>query len=320
MVVAVVHGVPTWAGDDTSTAAGVAASGPQSRGWSARLPAQDKIDYRGAVNFDAAGSGAGAMMYPVPGIAGLLVAIATHAVIVNSVRSNEKSKIQLEADKVLTPYQAALSSYDQRTLFQRALEKTRSGLARSAIEVKAPSGGRWIVESAPVFFMTQDQQALVLENTIAVFAPDSAPLPVYQNLVRVVSSAEPADDIPTRWNADDGRRLKEASAELLARSLDIAIDAAVAPAAEASVPQHTFRYLEGGHERMERAQLVSAGCGQMVLRTLRGWLMSVPIKSADAKASAASCAGPDAAAPATAAAPPAPAPGASGALGLAVAR
>jgi hypothetical protein len=40
------------------------------------------------------------------------------------------------------------------------------------------------------------------------------------------------------------------------------------------------RYNEGGTERMERAQVVSEQCGQLVLRTLRGNLISVPVKSA----------------------------------------
>jgi hypothetical protein len=46
----------------------------------------------------------------------------------------------------------------------------------------------------------------------------------------------------------------------------------------AESPHRTFRYPEGGVEKMERAQLVEAHCGRALLRTLRGWLMSVPVK------------------------------------------
>lgn len=311
-----------YAGDDSSKSAAIAAPAKIARdsGWAARLPAQDKIDYRGAVNFDAAGSGPGTMLYPAPGLAGFLVAVATHAVIINSVRGNEKSKIQLEADKVLLPYQAALSAYDHRTLFQSALEKTATSLAKAEVlEARAAAGGTWVVESAPVFLMTQDQRALILENTVAVFAPGPAAPPVYQNLVRVVSVAEPEDDIASRWNADQGLRLKERSAELLARSFEIAIDAAGAPAPGAAATQRTFRYPEGGRERMERAQLVSAGCDRVVIRTLRGWLMSVPVRSEDA-AAAAPCAGSLVTTAVAGAAGAAPPPAAASAAGLTAAR
>ena len=290
-------------------------------GWAARLPAQDKIDYRGAVNFDAAGSGSGTMLYPAPGLAGFLVAVATHAVIVNSVRGNEKSKIQLEADKVLMPYQATLAGYDQRTLFQRALEKTTVGFSKGVLEAKALAGEAWVIESAPIFLMTQDQRALILENTVAVFAPGAVAPPAYQNVVRVVSVAEPGEDVAASWNADQGLRLKERSAELLARSFEIAIVAAGAPApdAAAAAAQRTFRYPEGSRERMERAQLVSTTCDRVVIRTLRGWLMSVPVRPDDVSAQP-PCASTIATTAATSATSAPPVPAAASAAGLTAAK
>jgi hypothetical protein len=38
----------------------------------------------------------------------------------------------------------------------------------------------------------------------------------------------------------------------------------------------TVRYQEGGAEKIERAQVLEQQCGRTVLRTLRGWLLSVP--------------------------------------------
>ncbi|UUZ52375.1 hypothetical protein LP419_22905 [Massilia sp. H-1] len=62
---------------------------------------------------------------------------------------------------------------------------------------------------------------------------------------------------------------------MFAQSLDIALaDVQATPGTAA--PFKTVRFTEGGAERMERAQVLSEKCGQIVLRTLRGNLMSVP--------------------------------------------
>ncbi|MEP6738730.1 MAG: hypothetical protein ABJA61_00040 [Caldimonas sp.] len=250
----------------------------QESAWSARLPKDDKVSYQGAANFDGAGGGAGAMLYPAPGVAGLIAAVLTHAAIVNGVRNSEKSRLQEEADKVLSPYQETLVALTHRALMQRALEKSAAGGSRSLIEASAAGGDAWVVESTPVFLFTQDQRAIVLENTVAIYAPGGLPsaAPAYKNVVRIVSRPQLAEAVPTEWNANQGERLKETSAELLARSFDLAIGDASRPRADNTAPHRTFRYQEGGAERMERAQLVSEGCDRIVIRTLRGWLMSIP--------------------------------------------
>ena len=65
-------------------------------------------------------------------------------------------------------------------------------------------------------------------------------------------------------------------------------DAATAPVEANSAPERTFRYVEGGKDRMERAQLVTPGCERVVVRTLRGWLLSIPVR-AGANAADPSC-------------------------------
>ena len=77
------------------------------------------------------------------------------------------------------------------------------------------------------------------------------------------------------WSKEEGARLKAESALLLARAMDIAL-ATHADDDLAAKPFKTFRYREGLTERMERGQLVSEGCGRIVMKNLRGILMSVP--------------------------------------------
>ncbi len=256
-------------------------------GWSARLPKAEKVQVRGAVNFDDAGSGSRAMMYPAPGVVGLFAAVLTHAVIVNSVRGSEKSRIQVEADKVLVPYEETLSAWSTRDLVRQALEKSTAGGSRAMIEASTAESG-WVVESAPVFVLTQDQRALILENSIAVFAPGAAAAPVYQNLVRVVSAPQAGEEVAAEWNAEQGKRFKDVGADLLGRSYDLALQD-MGRAAVADVPHRTYRFAEGGTERMERAQLVESRCEATVVRTLRGSLLAFPAKSEVGTASGGEC-------------------------------
>ncbi|MBC7957340.1 MAG: hypothetical protein H7Y33_15890 [Cytophagales bacterium] len=70
--------------------------------------------------------------------------------------------------------------------------------------------------------------------------------------------------------------LRHESALLLAESVDLVL-AELAKGPDATeLSQKTIRYPEGGGEKMERAALVGERCDRVLLKTLRGWLMSVP--------------------------------------------
>ena len=70
-----------------------------------RAPATPDVVWRGmlATEGGAVGSGTFIGPYPVFGVAGLLVAVFTHAAISQSVQSSERQRAQEEADKVLAP-------------------------------------------------------------------------------------------------------------------------------------------------------------------------------------------------------------------------
>ncbi|WP_431478253.1 hypothetical protein [Massilia eburnea] len=255
--------------------------------WSLRLPVQEKVVFRGQVNYDKAGTGQGGMVYPAPGLVGLLAAIATHAVIVNGVRQGQRSEIEIAADKVLTPYKETLDAFNYGELAGLALPP-ELGVPTLAADAKPKSG--LIISSAPVFYMTQDQSALILDNTVSVFKAGNDK-PVYTNTVRVVSRAGEAEDLVAHWKQEDGKRLREESASLFRQSVDIVRSYALAPASAATASAHrTFRYLEGKVDAIERAEPLSEQCGRALVKNLRGWLMSIPLKRA--RPAAPECAAP----------------------------
>lgn len=265
-------GMPAQAAEDT------AAPSATPLIWALRLPPLDAVQFHGAVNYDNAGQGPGTMLYPAPGLAGFLVAIATHGVLVSSSLDHKRTEIEIAADKVLDPYQDLLTGYTHKDLMQSALERTTLGQDKHLLGTADPASGDWVVESLPVFSMTQDQSALVLENTVAIYRRGTPPQSGYQSTIRVVSDAVEQADLPAYWHA--GRRLREESAALLAQSLDIALTVATGSAPAMAAPAASFRtvrYQEGKKEVMERAQVIKEQCGRSLIKNLRGWLMSIPL-------------------------------------------
>jgi hypothetical protein len=212
------------------------------------------------------------------------VAVITHGLLVEASKKSQKDDLQAAADRVLAPYKVVLDNFKYRDLMQLAVKKTSSGASASLIEAANDPGHEVIAESTPIFSLTQDQKAIVLDNAIVIRFPDAAERATYRNSVRVVSTTKDLVDPAAFWTADDGRKLKDESAQLVAESLDIAFHdrASTAPDGE---PYRTIRYRQGIAEKIERAQVLSDQCNRLLIRTLRGTLMSVPAPRPEAVAS-----------------------------------
>jgi hypothetical protein len=254
-----------------------------------RLPPEETVAFRGVVSFDAAGGRTNSMLYQ-GGVAGLVAGVLTHAALESSAQQAERRRIQEAADKVLAPYAGLLRGYKHRELMERALKKTAGGGRRKLVEASAKPGGAALIEAKPVFFMTQDQSAIVLENELAIYAPGGAAEPAYRNVVKIVSEPKDATNLAEFWLANDGETLKQESAALMAESFGIALDEAAGAFGAISAPHKTVRYAEGKAEKMERAQILSARCDRLLIKTLRESLISVPVRK-DAP-SAADCSAP----------------------------
>lgn len=251
-------------------------------GFALKLPAAETVSYRGMVNLDNAGMGPGQVMYPAPGLAGFLVAIATHGAIAEASKNAEKNKLQEAADKVLDTYREALGKFSNRELMHEALSRLTRGAGKGRLVDASGAADGWVVESFPIFTMTQDQSALVLENIVAVYPAGKPEAARYKNVVKVVSDARSEAEPQATWAAQDARQLKDESIALYAHSLRLLLQEVERGATAEAEAQKTFRYPEGRASRIERAHLVHAACERAVVRTLRGWIMSIPVrKSAD---------------------------------------
>ncbi|NML42446.1 hypothetical protein HHL11_01710 [Ramlibacter sp. G-1-2-2] len=243
--------------------------------WTLRHPAVDPVPYHGLPYSESTGK-PGTMVYPAPNLAGFLIAIAAHAAVSESLRQAEVQKQQLAADKDLEPLRPLLE-VSHAELVQLALAGLPAGSGPSGFGPPDPAATGWQVSTTPVFWFTYDRRALLLDNTIGVFAPGQPDKPVYTVTVRVVGRARPDEDPMAAWRTGDA--LKQESARLLAHSLQLALRDAARPA-DAEPVMRTLRFQQGHEMKLERAQPLEAGCQRQVMRTLRGWLLSAPVRSA----------------------------------------
>lgn len=245
-----------------------------------RVPAAERVEFRGAFNHDRAQQGAGNMMYPVgnAGLAGLLVGIVTHAAIVNSARESQRKEAEAAGERMLEPYRFVLDGLQHGDLMRDGLLGTKLEATSRVIGASEPDEADLQMEIAPVFWLTMDQRALVLEATMAVAKRGEA-APVWKQSMRILSPVEPGGDgEPShRWTADNGALLRKTSAALLGVAYELAL-AQAKGTAPVDLPQRTVRFWEGAQQRIERATLIDENqCGRATIRNLRGELMSVPL-------------------------------------------
>lgn len=262
-----------FAGDSAQNSASPA---PDKSVWQLRMPQNDRLEYRGLPAVAGATAGPNSMAYPALDAVSFLAGVLTHSLIVDKMRQDEKERQRALADQVWRPYEAVIDGFGFRELLRRAIPKADAH-DRLVVAADAPQAhGLGDIESVPVYGMTQDQRAIILDNAITVHhAPDNTPQG-QQLVLRVIAAPRDTEDPVAYWTDGNGERLKEEQATLMALSLDIVLRNLAGGPNEADTPFRTVRYLEGGSEKMERAQVLARQCGRLLLRTLRGTLMSVP--------------------------------------------
>jgi hypothetical protein len=260
--------------------AAIAAESTVALWW--RTPTAPEVAWRGMLATEGGNVGAGPFigLYPAVGPAGLLIAVLTHGAIAQGAQSAQRKREQEAADKVLDNYPAALRTWPSISLWEAAAggrERLWDGSAATPDTV---------VEMMPVFSLAQDEDAVFLDVTVRISSGMGAAPKIVE--VRVLSSPLKTTAARAHWSADDASALKATAAAMLAHAVRLASQHekpagnttstnSTDNVAEAA-PARTHRYLQGSMERTERAQQLAGDCSRVVLRTLRGGLLSVPVR------------------------------------------
>ncbi|MEM8499173.1 MAG: hypothetical protein AAF542_14205 [Pseudomonadota bacterium] len=243
------------------------------------------LAYFGLPNYDHLNVDGGAgVLYPGGHAAVFLASVLTHAVIVDSAKEARRSRIQNQADQVLAPYQEHIDSLSYREMMSGAVTKLSDVGQRFIVSNYYDStthleGNAWILESNPSFYMLQDEGAILVQNTVVIYSDEEQPKIIYQNIVEVISQPYQGDSPHTFWTANNGAKLKNLSVELLADSVRLAMDDMRHQFSFTTEHDQTFHFYQEGKKAYERGRLLAVEADRLTIRTLRGWLKSVPIIS-----------------------------------------
>jgi hypothetical protein len=245
---------------------------------SLRVPNDDLVSFSGLVNYSSVGTDSQDGLYV--GVASLLnPGILIAGAVENHKQAKERKALHDMADGVLLLYRPTLNHFTNAELMQRALDALTTHGDKTLLQYSEGAGRGWLIQCSPEFFMTQDARALILRNSVVIHSPSAVSPVTFKNVVDIVGSprASPGRDSEDSWSMQNGALLKAASVELLRESLRLALSELRGDFAGHAAAYHTVRYPRGGVEEMERAQILSESSERVVLRTLRGWIMSVPV-------------------------------------------
>ncbi|QFT57000.1 hypothetical protein [Microbulbifer sp. THAF38] len=228
--------------------------------------------FRGQVNYDNLDVNHGQMAYigVTPGaFAGSILA---HALIVGAAGDSKKKAEQEEADKILDLYREAIATFTAANLTKAAVvDFQQKNIAFNVWE--AENSDPWIVQSYPMFFLSQDRSTLTLKNSVSIFEKNNRENPAYQNLIEVVSSPVNED----KSNVIPVAALNELSIKLFVDSL-VVMKTELSGEHKLDSKEKTLSFYSGGKKVYERGRILSESCDRMSFRTLRGWVKSVPIE------------------------------------------
>lgn len=226
------------------------------------------VAWSGIPSSESAGTTA-SFLYPASNAGGLIASVLTHSLLVSGSREIERKARQTAADQVLEPYKTVIDRLDAPKL-------TCALQAHWATEPSNPGGVRRVVHLQPHFRVSSDHRVIVLDARIRVQEADSPPdRMAADRIVQVVSTPREGEDPLAAWLDNDAQYFREEIVTMLTHGIDIALNVASQPTV--AVPARTQRYAYGNETRMERGQPLAAGCGRMVLWTLRETWMSVPV-------------------------------------------
>lgn len=237
-----------------------------------RWPDTQALAWSGIPAGEPAGTTA-SLLYPAPNAGGLIAAIITHSLLVSGFRESEREARQKVADEVLSPYKPTIERLDTAQLTQ-ALQ------ARWASDLVIPEAVRRVVHLQPHFRVSSDHRVIVLDARIRFQPVDGATeRPTPDKLVQVISTPREGENPLAAWLDNDAEGFRAEIVTMLVHGIDIALK--LDPQPSPPVPARTQRYAFGNETRMERGQPLAAGCGRVVLWTLRESWMSVPVPPGD---------------------------------------
>ena len=196
-------------------------------------------------------------------------------------QNSVEKKVIDQANLVVEKYQNYIDTFSAETIFHSIVsnldDQYSFQIVKYSSEENIEDMDGWVLHATPVFYLTQDERELVVKNLIYFHSTEDPEKIMGRNIIEVASKKLSEQEPYSKWVSDDLMMSK--AANLYALSLNLFIDDVLSRHKNESEVESTFRYFQGGEKLFERGQLVKQECGRVVVRTLRGWLLSLPYSS-----------------------------------------
>ncbi|MGB7182088.1 MAG: hypothetical protein WA888_24470 [Burkholderiaceae bacterium] len=244
--------------------------------WAAIVGPDRPVNFTGEYRGSGTSTRGPTPLYPGHDLATFLASILTHALIQNSVTNAEQQARLNQANSILEPFADILKTLTVQELFRTAVNKA----APSAIVQATNTQHVRPVDLVAQFTMAADKKAIYLDLIGRFKAIRAAPTEKdYLHFVRVISKPlDSSESQPDKfWNNNNGIALQTTAQELLNIGMTLFVADANGQYQHETDKQITAGYFLGTSRRFERATLLAKQCDRQTLRTLRGWILSVPV-------------------------------------------
>ncbi len=201
------------------------------------------------------------------GLGGFVAQVMTHSAINSSMKSGKLSLQQAEANQILKPFENILLKYTQESL-------RHDGYGYQFL-ASEPTEDGFIIDSYPVFYMSQNMASLTLKHVVKVYRFEDEGV-FYQNVIEVISPTIESEDIAHDLVENDGALLKNTLSNLYKNSLSMVVADLMGEYKSSNSIQKSYRIHSGDNMRVERGINVSENNGMLVIKNLRGWLVAFP--------------------------------------------
>lgn len=256
--------------------------------------ANEEIPFLGLIDHsEAATSSLGGMAYPGYSAGVFLAGILTHAVVQGAVNRGREDARQKAANIVLEKYDEVIRELSPATLFPMPVEL---GELETVLVVRGADSPDGLMNSCrvsvdPAFFMTQNQESLILVNYVELIYPlfgpsvdgkekgrhtrkrNRKPAAVGGTKVEYVYSPEIPLEPEYYWSEEGYKRLIDATQNMFLETIKLAF---VRQRTENVPPPSTVRYIENGVKKVERGSVVGSSAERITFITLSGGIKSVP--------------------------------------------
>jgi hypothetical protein len=252
---------------------------PQDKTLYIKADLLNDVRFQGYYDYDDLDLGAEAMTYQASNGVELLAQILIHAATVESMKNEVKTGVQNHANMVLSPYQRYIQEFEGEELLSSVIEGLDNKYDFKLVKLAdGVSEQGWILWSEPTFYMTQDQQELILRHGMYLTSITQPDVVLHRNMIEVASKPVSGEDPLKYWINENN--LPIVSGELYAHSVELFIADALDQYNTLEAKEKTFRFKQGGETHYERGTLVKQECGKTTIKTLRGGFRTYPSQEA----------------------------------------